>query len=127
MNTEALSYIAKLLKESGLHYSFVRWNGELIFPYWIGEYSEVDSVYEDGMVESDFILTGTTEESWLILQQEKEKIEKLFRDRTTVLDSGIGVCISFDRSLIVPTESDTLKRIQINLSVKEWRNNYGIS
>lgn len=126
MNTETLSYINKLLKESGLHYSFVRWNGKLVFPYWIGEYSEVDSIYEDGMVETDFILTGTTEESWLTLQQEKEKIEKLFRDRTTILESGIGLSISFERSLIVPTESDTLKRIQINLSVKEWRNNYGI-
>ena len=79
MNTETLSYINTILKESGLHYSFVRWNGELVFPYWIGEYSEVDSIYEDGMVESDFILTGTTEESWFTLQQEKEKIEKLFR------------------------------------------------
>ena len=126
MNTETLSYINTILKESGLHYSFVRWNGELVFPYWIGEYSEVDSIYEDGMVESDFILTGTTEESWFTLQQEKEKIEKLFRDRTTILESGIGLSISFERSLIVPTESDTLKRIQINLSVKEWRNNYGI-
>lgn len=122
MNTETLSYINKLLKELGLHYSFVRWNGKLVFPYWIGEYSEVDSIYEDGMVETDFILTGTTEESWLTLQQEKEKIEKLFRDRTTILESGIGLSISFERSLIVPTESDTLKRIQINLSVKEWRN-----
>lgn len=122
MNTETLSYINTLLKESGLHYSFVRWNGELVFPYWIGEYSEVDSIYEDGMVETDFILTGTTEESWFTLQQEKEKIEKLFRDRTTILESGIGLSISFERSLIVPTESDTLKRIQINLSVKEWRN-----
>ena len=122
MNTETLSYINTILKESGLHYSFVRWNGELVFPYWIGEYSEVDSIYEDGMVESDFILTGTTEESWFTLQQVKEKIEKLFRDRTTILESGIGLSISFERSLIVPTESDTLKRIQINLSVKEWRN-----
>ena len=122
MNTETLSYITKLLMDSGIHYSFVRWNGELVFPYWIGEYSEVDSIYEDGMVESDFILTGTTEESWFTLQQEKEKIEKLFRDRTTILESGIGLSISFERSLIVPTESDTLKRIQINLSVKEWRN-----
>lgn len=122
MNTETLSYINRLLIDSGLHYSFVRWNGELVFPYWIGEYSEVDSIYEDGMVESDFILTGTTEESWLTLQQEKEKIEKLLRNKTIVLDSGIGVCIDFERSLIVPTESDTLKRIQMNFSVKEWRN-----
>ena len=83
---------------------------------------KIDSIYEDGMVETDFILTGTTEESWFTLQQEKEKIEKLFRDRTTILESGIGLSISFERSLIVPTESDTLKRIQINLSVKEWRN-----
>lgn len=122
MNTETLSYINTILKESGLHYSFVRWNGELVFPYWIGEYSEVDSIYEDGMIETDFILTGTTEESWLTLQQEKEKIEKLFRDRTTILESGIGLSISFERALVIPTESDTLKRIQINLSVKEWRN-----
>lgn len=122
MNTETLSYITKLLMDSGIHYSFVRWNGELVFPYWIGEYSEVDSIYEDGMVESDFILTGTTEESWLTLHQEKEKIEKLLRNKTIVLDSGIGVCIDFERSLIVPTESDTLKRIQMNFSVKEWRN-----
>ena len=75
MNTETLSYIAKLLKESGLHYSFVRWNGKLIFPYWIGEYSEVDSIYEDGMVESDFILTGTTEESWLTPAGKRENRE----------------------------------------------------
>ena len=123
MTTETLFYITQLLTESGLHYAFGRWNGDLVFPYWIGEYSEVDSMYEDGMVESDFIITGTTENSWLELQDEKEKIEKLLRDRTTVLDSGSGLCISFERSLIVPTESDTLKRIQINLSVKEWRNN----
>ena len=122
MNTETLSYINKLLKESGIHYSFVRWNGELVFPYWIGEYSEVDSVYEDGMVESDFILTGTTEESWLTLQHEKEKIEKLLDKVTTILESGIGLSISFERSLIVPTESDTLKRIQMNFSIREWRN-----
>lgn len=79
------------------------------------------------MVESDFILTGTTEGTWLELQEEKEKVEKLFRDKTTILASGVGVSMSFERSLIVPTESDTLKRVQINISVKEWRNNYGIS
>lgn len=127
MTTETLSYITQLLTESGLHYAFGRWNGDLVFPYWIGEYSETDSLYEDGMVESDFILTGTTENSWLELQEEKEKVEKLFRDRTTILASGVGVSMSFERSLIVPTESDTLKRVQINISVKEWRNNYGIS
>ena len=123
MTSESLSYINSLLTEAKINYSFVRWNGELTFPYWIGEYSEVDSINEDGMTENDFILTGTTEESWSSLQEEKEKIEKLFRNRTTVLDSGIGISISLERALIVPTETEQLKRIQINLSVKEWRNN----
>lgn len=127
MTTETLGYITQLLTDSGLNYAFGRWNGDLVFPYWIGEYSETDSMYEDGMLESDFILTGTTEGTWLELQEEKEKVEKLFRDRTTILASGVGVSMSFERSLIVPTESDTLKRVQINISVKEWRNNYGIS
>lgn len=123
MTSESLSYINSLLTEAKINYSFVRYNGELTFPYWIGEYSEVDSINEDGMTENDFILTGTTEESWSSLQEEKEKIEKLFRNRTTVLDSGIGISISLERALIVPTETEQLKRIQINLSVKEWRNN----
>lgn len=123
MTSESLSYINSLLTEAIINYSFVRYNGELTFPYWIGEYSEVDSINEDGMTENDFILTGTTEESWSSLQEEKEKIEKLFRNRTTVLDSGIGISISLERALIVPTETEQLKRIQINLSVKEWRNN----
>lgn len=122
MTAETLGYIKGLLTDSGLSYAFARWNGDLVFPYWIGEYSETDSIDEDGMVESDFILTGTTEGTWLELQTEKEKVERLFRDRTTILASGIGVCMSFERSLIVPTESDALKRIQINISVKEWRN-----
>ena len=125
MTTETLSYINSLLTSSGLNYAFSRWNGELKFPYWIGEYSEIDSINEDGMVETDFILTGTTENSWLELQMEKEKVERLFRNKTDILTSGIGVSMSFERSLIVPTESDTLKRIQINISVKEWRNYYG--
>lgn len=122
MTLETLSYINNLLTVSGINYSFARWNSEIVNPYWVGEYSEIDSLNEDGMTESDFILTGTSEDSWVGLQSEKEAIERLMRNRTTVLDSGIGVSISFERALIVPTESETLKRIQINLSVKEWRN-----
>lgn len=122
MTVGTLSYIDSLLSEADIAYSFSRWNGEPEFPYWIGEYSETDSMDEDGMTESEFILTGTTEGTWLELQEEKERIERTLQNRTTILDSGIGVCIGFERALVVPTESEQLKRIQINLSVKEWRN-----
>ncbi|MGN0907627.1 MAG: hypothetical protein ACI4NM_10800 [Bullifex sp.] len=125
MTKETLSYISSLLLGAGINYSFARWNGDVFFPYWVGEYSETDSLYEDGVSETDFILTGTTEDTWLVLQEDKEIIERLFRNRTTVLDSGMGLSMSFEKALIIPTESDVIKRIQINISVKEWRNTNG--
>lgn len=122
MNIETLSYINGILNELGINYSFARWNGDIPESYWIGEYSETDSLHEDGMIESDFILTGTTEGSWMNLQTEKELIERTLNDRTLILESGVGLCINFERSLIVPTETEYLKRIQLNFSIREWRN-----
>ena len=122
MNIETLSYINEILNETGINYSFARWNGDIPESYWIGEYSETDSLHEDGMIESDFILTGTTEGSWMNLQTEKELIERTLNDRTLILESGVGLCINFERSLIVPTETEYLKRIQLNFSIREWRN-----
>ena len=122
MRTETLAYINNTLIDLGISYSFARWNGEIPESYWIGEYSETDSLHEDGMSESDFILTGTTEGSWIHLQSETELIERTLRNRTLVLESGIGLCIDFERALIVPTETEALKRIQMNFSVREWRN-----
>jgi hypothetical protein len=122
MRTETLAYINKTLNDLGINYSFARWNGDIPESYWIGEYSETDSLHEDGMIESDFILTGTTEGSWMNLQFEKELIERTLRNKTLVLESGVGLCINFERSLIVPTETESLKRIQMNFSIREWRN-----
>lgn len=121
MNEETLSYVNSILQGAGINYSFERWNGELAFPYWVGEYSETDGMHEDGMTETDFILTGTTEGTWLQLHREKELIESLFRNRTVVLSSGTGLAIYFERALIVPTETEVLKRMQINISIREWR------
>lgn len=122
MRTETLSYINGILNDLGINYSFARWNGDIPESYWIGEYSETDSLYEDGMIESDFILTGTTEGSWIRLQTEKELIERTLRNKTLILESGVGLCIDFERSLIIPTETESLKRIQMNFSIREWRN-----
>lgn len=122
MKAETLAYINKTLTESGIVYAFSRLNGEIPESYWIGEYTETESDNEDGMTESDFILTGTTDQSWIRLQNEKEFIERLLNGKTLILESGMGITINYDRSLIIPTETEELKRIQLNFSVKEWRN-----
>lgn len=120
MKIETLNYINDILTENGIIYAFSRLNGEIPESYWIGEYSEVESGNEDGMIESDFILTGTTEESWIRLQQEKEFIENLLKNKTLILPSGMGITINYEKALIVPTDTEQLKRIQMNFSVREW-------
>lgn len=122
MKSETLAFINNALNGLGLSYSFARWNGDIPDTYWIGEYSETDGLFEDGMTETDFILTGTTEGSWMALQSEKELIERNLRNKTLILESGMGLCIDFERALIVPTETEALKRIQMNFSIREWRN-----
>ena len=122
MTSETLAYLNGLLLGAGVNYAFARWNGEIESPYWVGEYSEIDGLHEDGMTESELILTGTSEGPWMGLQEEKERIEKLLRNRTLILASGMGVAIDFEQALVIPTESERLKRIQLNFSVKEWRN-----
>ena len=59
----------------------------------VGEYNEIESVNEDGLQETTFILTGTTRGSWLELEQDKEKIEQLFKDKIAILPNNNGIAI----------------------------------
>jgi len=107
----------------GLNYAFMRWETEPEYPYFTGEYQEAESMTEDGLQESTFVLNGWTRGSWLELEQAKEKIENYFNrisGKTVTTANGSAVAIFYANSLVIPTGTDELKRIQINLSVKEW-------
>ena len=107
----------------GVPYCFEEWTREISYPYFVGEYTESEPLYEDGESESTFILTGTTKGSWLELEQLKEKIHSLFTDvgLTEILNDNIAIAVMYAGSMPVPTGTDQLKRIQINLKIKEWR------
>lgn len=124
MSIAILKYIADAMETLGLPYDFAVWNGEQVpDPYWIGEYAETEPMTEDGLQESTFILTGTTRESWLSLEQAKTKIRNRFPPvdgDTAILDNGSGVAIFYSDAFPVPTEDGDYKRIQINLRIKEW-------
>lgn len=118
-----LGIISNELNSIGVPYEFMRWTGEVQYPYFIGEYSEVPTVTEDGYKETTILLTGTTKGSWLELEQFRSKIEKHFHPICGLrcsTDDGV-VAIHYDNSIPVPTGDADLKRIQINLQVKEWR------
>ena len=121
MSEAVLAYINKTLTDAGINYEFGEWNSDIVYPYFVGEYSESPPSEEDGSIEATFMLNGFTIGKWLDLENAKNKIEKLFTFNTSILDNGSGVDISYAGGLIIPTGDATLKRIQINLSIKEWR------
>ena len=119
-----LNVIKDAMEGIGVPYEFMQWTDPVQYPYFVGEYSEVPTVAEDGSKESTMILTGTTKGSWLELEIYKGKIEALFHPACGLRQStqNGGVAIFYENSFPVPTGEADLKRIQINLRIHEWRN-----
>ncbi len=124
MSTEGLKFIASLMSIMEIPYEFMKWTSAIQYPYFVGEYQEVDSMTkeEDGYQETSFILTGFTKGSWLELETIKEKIENGIT-KTAILGNSSGIAVFYDSAFPVPVDDAELKKIQINLTVKEWRVN----
>lgn len=124
MSNAVLKYISEALDSVGVDYEFGQWSSQPIpDPYFVGEYTESEPITEDGLQESTFLLTGFSHGAWAVLESAKAKIEKLFSSNIRMLGSGSGVGIFYAGAMIVPTDDAELKRIQINLTVKEWKVN----
>lgn len=124
MSISALKFISEKLERLKIPYAFEEWTAnEVPDPYFVGEYNEVESTEreENGYQETTFILTGTGRK-WLGLEQAKEIIENNITE-TAILPNGNGIAVFYSNSFPVPTRDAELKRIQINLTIKEWRVN----
>lgn len=123
MTTEALGYISDCLESLSIPYEFMVWTQGLSFPYAVGEYTEIESINEDGCETGTFLLTVTTDKSFLILEEIKAKVKDFFPadGRTAILDNGSGIAVSYSSSFPVLTGEQGLNRIQINLNIKEWK------
>lgn len=118
-----LGIISKELQSIGVPYEFMRWTSDVQYPYFIGEYSEIVTDTEDGYNEYTLMLTGTTKNSWLELEEYRAKIKDHFTQMgglRIAAEEG-AVVIFYDNSFPVPTGEADLKRIQINLHIKSWK------
>lgn len=121
MSIAALKFISDTLDSLNINYQFGEWSTNPVpDPYFVGEYTESESLTreEDGLQEITFMLTGTGT-NWLALEQAKASIENNI-SKTAILPNGNGIAVFYAGSLIVPTGDTELKRIQINLNIKEW-------
>jgi hypothetical protein len=124
MTQAGLKLIADAMETLGLNYDFGEHSGEeFTYPYFVGEYEEIEPLNEDGMQESAFIITGYSRDLWQALEDAKAKIRKHFPQvggKTAIAEDGTAVAVFYSNSMVIPTADAELKKIQINLDIKEW-------
>lgn len=127
MTTKPLQIVSDAMEALGIEYGFgvYRGNaaGKIVYPYFVGEYTETPLLYENGLQESTIMLTGFHRGTWEQLEAAKAKIENYFNKvsgKTVMADDGSAVIVFYDNALVIPKEDAELKSIQINLSVQEW-------
>lgn len=121
---DVLNIVNAEMQALGIPYEFERWTAETIeYPYFVGEYIESPAEDESGKNETEFILTGTTRGTWLELEQMRDKIETSFHpvEGKRYMTEKAGIAIFYANAFPVPTETEDLKRIQINLDIKKWK------
>lgn len=125
MTKAALKIIANAMNAMGIRYGLMEYSVKpIVYPYFIGEYTESASMTEDGLTVTQFQLTGYSRTTWEALENCKEQICQYFSTvsgKTAIADNGNGVAIFYENALIIPTWDEELKKIQINLHIKEWR------
>lgn len=127
MTKAGLKIISDAMEALGLNYGFAEYvvgeDEETPETYWVGEYQEIAPINEDGMQESTFLITGFSRGLWLALEDAKEAIRDYFNKvsgKTVIAEDGTAVAIFYANSFVVPTGDAELKKIQVNLDVKEW-------
>lgn len=126
MTDEALAVVRNGMTELSLDYAFMEWKGKPVYPYFVGEYQEIEGITEDGLEETSFIITGFGRSTWAELETAKNKIKNYFgriNGRTVKADNGSVVTVFYLHASPVPIEEMDLKKLQINLLIKEWKVN----
>lgn len=123
MTIAGLKFLNDELSGLNIPYEFMEWTSKLPTTYFVGQYSEVSNPDEDGMIESDFIITGTTKNKYLDLENVNQMIREHFPSEglTEILPNGWGIAVMYETSYPIPAIEQGIKRIQITLKVKEWK------
>ncbi len=119
----ALKFINEQMGKISVPYEFGEWTSPVQYPYIVGEITNEPTMTEDGAETSTLILTGWHRGTFNDLEKIKDKIKKHFHPVFGLrgdTDSG-SIAVFFDSAFPVPSGEAELKKIQINLKIKEWK------
>lgn len=126
MNEATLKIISDDMADLGLNYAFIEYvlgeDEEEPETYFTGEYQEREDLNEDGEQETEFILTGFSKTAYG-LEQAKRLIKEEYPSvdgKNAIAEDGSAVAIFYANSLVIQSGVAGLKKMQINLIVKEW-------
>lgn len=120
---DKLKFIKDQMDILAVPYEFGEWTQDIQYPYFTGEMTEEPISTEDGAENSTFILTGFHRGKRIDLEEIKAKVKKHFdpifgiRQRT----AGGSIAAFFNNAYYVPTGEADLKRIEIYITIKEWK------
>ena len=120
---DKLKFIKEQLTLLSVPYEFGEWSSAVKYPYFTGEITEEPITTEDGLEQSTLLLNGFHRGKYIDLEEIKAKIKKHFhpvhglRGQT---ESG-AIAVFYGGAFYIPTNEADLKRIQINLTIKEWK------
>ena len=116
---EILKFISEKLETAGIDYQFGEWEGAIKYPYFVGEYTSDDYVYENKKTSGTLLLDGWTRGDTLELLKADEKIKEVFRSFIAVVGNK-AFFIRYGGSSMIPTVDMELKKITITLFLQEW-------
>ena len=120
---DTLKFINKEMDALAVPYQYGEWQGRETYPYGVGEISAFTPLNEDGAEESTLLLTFWHRGALIELEKIVNKLKKHFHPIYGLrgdTDSGT-IAVFYDSAFSVPSGEADLKKMQINLKIKEWK------
>lgn len=120
---DKLKFINEQMDVIAVPYNFGEWTPPVVYPYGIGEITEDPITTEDGAEQSTLLLTFFNRGKLIDLLAIKEKIKNHFHPIYGLRGDTKGgvIAVFYDGFLPIPSGEADLKKIQINLKIKEWK------
>lgn len=120
---DKLKFINEQMDSIAVPYEFGEWSSPVSYPYGVGEITEEPITTEDGAEQSTLLLTFFNRGKMIDLLEIKEKVKKHFHPIHGLRGDteGGAIAVFYDGFFPIPSGEADLKKIQINLKIKEWK------